>query len=602
MGWLDFLKKDQPEEKAIASHDYINLFSDSVTPNPSDLVGRKGLNVYAKMAKDDQIKNALSFKKHAVFSTGFAIERPEGVDPYIADFVDWNISEALDGSLYHSIFEMLSALEYGFSVTEKLFKSVESGDYSGLIQIANLKTRDPVTMGFDVDPYGNIDTIKQDQGGYNDWVDLPRDKFVVYSYDSHFSNPYGTSDLEAAYPAWWSKVNAYKWLAIYLEKFAIPPIVALYNQNEYNTAQQNKLKTFLKRVQASTMGILPRSSKDGLELWSPAFQTNVLQLFIPALRMYNEDMGRALLMPGLIGSTPDADAVGSFARAKVHFESFMLVIDRLRAEVEDTIMHEQVIKPLVDLNFSDVQVYPKFSFLPVTDDKREAYLKIWGELLEIGAVKTRELDEQHIRDVLEFPEATENDELDNPIIEPEEDPSPDIEPDIDDEQDVGEDFAEFALSRQPNKYEQKLDFAAITTELDKHEEENRASYLAALNLIKSSVLKKITAQYEKDSIDLAKDITLGRIKPLKDSCRATLDGAFELGRASTTRELTGEFRELPGVRVRDAERWLAAQSLQISGVLESDLLNAIKQIILNGIKIGEGTLAIRTRIEALSAE
>ena len=151
MGWFDFLKKDQPEEKAIASHDYINLFSDSVTPNPSDLVGRKGLNFYAKMAKDDQIKNALSFKKHAVFSTGFAIERPEGVDPYIADFVDWNLKEALDGSLYHSIFEMLSALEYGFSVTEKLFKQVESRDYRGLIQIANLKTRDPVTMGFDVD-------------------------------------------------------------------------------------------------------------------------------------------------------------------------------------------------------------------------------------------------------------------------------------------------------------------------------------------------------------------------------------------------------------------------------------------------------------------
>ena len=45
---------------------------------------------------------------------------------------------------------------------------------------------------------------------------------------------------------------------------------------------------------------------------------------------------------------------GAYSQAKVHFDVFLGVIQKLRQDIEETVMNEQLIKRLVSYNFSNV--------------------------------------------------------------------------------------------------------------------------------------------------------------------------------------------------------------------------------------------------------
>jgi len=235
---------------------------------------------------------------------------------------------------------------------------------------------------------------------------LPRDKFVLFTYQSQFGNPYGTSDLEAAYFPWWLKHNAQKWLAMLLERFGIPPIFGLYNPSRY-AADRNlleEIKRIFTNLQAATSAILPRPDKDALEFWSPSdLSAPATRVFIPALEYMNAAISRAVLMPSLLGMTSDTSQ-GSYARSRIHFDVFLLVVESIRKDLELVAMNHQVLRPLLDINFPGLQVYPAWRFLPLTDDLRLELLRQWGELVT-GAVVTPQADDEiHIRKMMQFPE------------------------------------------------------------------------------------------------------------------------------------------------------------------------------------------------------
>ena len=363
--------------------------------NPSELVGQRGLQVFDKMRKDDQVKAALTFKQHSVTAAGWSIKVPEGQQD------DWEpaefcrtVLENIDGSLERSIDGILSALAYGFSISEKVW-----AEENGKIVLKALKTRRPHEWAFVVDPYGNLLGLKQ-MG-----TEFAPDKFVVYAYASEFGNWYGTSDLEAAHRAWWSKRNAYQWMSMLLERLGIPPIMALYNPDAYPGAKLEGMKSILRNMQAATVGIIPRAAPEDLEMWTTEIKNGIEGVFLPALDHYDKDISKALLMPGLIGMTSD-DKNGSFARAKVHFDVFMLVTERTRQEIAQHIITEQIIKPLVDLNFGVMDDYPWFEFNPLTDDVRADIMTTWGTLTGQKVVTSTVDDEKHVRTMLQFPELT----------------------------------------------------------------------------------------------------------------------------------------------------------------------------------------------------
>ena len=221
--------------------------------NPDDLAGRKGLQIYRKMRDDDQIKAVLSMKKFARLMTPWEIQpaSQDAKDIEIADFVRINL-ENLSGTFEDSLLNILTALDYGYSLTEKLWYRIERGTFVGKIGLKALKTREPFYYQFESDIYGNlredgviylgpgmmeqvvqnkIENTLPNRGIFSYGSRLPVDKFVIYSYNKEFSNWYGRSDLRAAYRSFWSKEILIRFMNIYMERFGMPTHVGTYPKN-----------------------------------------------------------------------------------------------------------------------------------------------------------------------------------------------------------------------------------------------------------------------------------------------------------------------------------------------------------------------------------
>jgi phage gp29-like protein len=390
----------KPRQGEVSHADPSRLFPKQFAAyNPDELVARKGYRVYDEMRRDDQVKAALTFKKQSVIASGWEVYPPEGKDDEWepAAFLEESL-KAVEGTLDHALTEVLTALDYGFSVTEKVWT-----ERDGKIVLQALKTRHPHEWELQTDEYGNLTGLRQVNRDY------PKDKFVVYTHEREFGNWYGHSDLNAAYRPWWTKKNAYQWMAMLLERMGIPPIFALYNPEDYQGAQTSAINQMLRNLQAATVGSVPRPNADSLEMWAPELAGQVSTVFIPAFEMFNKDISRALLMPGLIGMTDDSQQ-GSLARSEVHFDVFMLVLEFLRRDMQE-LMREHVVELMMALNFPALKKpeYPTWRFRPLTSDDREQILTTWGSLVGSKVVTPQDQDETHVRELLKFPELDQKD-------------------------------------------------------------------------------------------------------------------------------------------------------------------------------------------------
>jgi len=109
----------------------------------------------------------------------------------------------------------------------------------------------------------------------------------------------------------------------------------------------------------------------------------------------------------------------------------VLIVEFVQRAIAEKI-NEELVPDLVDLNFA-VEERPEFRFLPMSDDTQTDLLKVWGELVGIGAVTSTFDDEAHIRALTKFPEREEPDEEE--LLEPLLDELEDAEAEADDDED-----------------------------------------------------------------------------------------------------------------------------------------------------------------------
>lgn len=392
--------------------------------NPSVLVTRKGLGVFDQMKLDEQVKVCLAFKKNTVLQAGWEVVSP-GDRP-----ADWEVTQFLHDQFMHLpdgaddfLRKILLGLDYGYSLTEKIFGPVDwAPGKVGLVKATSIK---PHYIDIQANQHGEVLGIIQryvepklspDEIGRGVIPAMPPDKFILYTHDIEFENHYGRSELEAAYRPWWTKDNAYKWFAIMLERFGMPPLFFFYDPNTYQGGQLNELKNIIKAIKNATMGLLPRAKKDSLDIWSQQLAQQSKDVFLAALGRFDGDIASALLMPSLIGASSSGDQLqggkGSYARANIHFKNFLSVIRATQRNIATRAINGQFIRQLCDLNFPGLTSYPEFRFLDPDDETELTLFELWQKLVTSKVVNRIEDDEKHIRKSLGFPEN------DNPVIEP----------------------------------------------------------------------------------------------------------------------------------------------------------------------------------------
>lgn len=558
----------------VALSDPLSIFPGSEPYNPSKLVGRKGFKLFDEMSNDEQLKMALDFKRQTVIGAGWQIKSPGDLPD------DWEptafVQEQLDnltGTFEQALLEIMSSFDYGFSVTEKVY--LPDGNR---INLEALKTRAPHSFYFKQDEYGNIDALQQEQGFRR--RDMPIEKFIVYTYQGRFGNPYGRSDFEAAYRSWWLKTNVYKWMGMYLERYGIPPIAAFTDTNLGNE-KLTILQNILKNMQAATSIVLPFGVGDdkGVELWTPENTSNQAgEVFIPVLDKLDRDMARAILVPGLLGVTPD-ETLGSQAKARVSFDAFMLMVEFLRKQVAETVITEQLIRPLVEMNFN-VTEYPVFEFLPISDEDMVETFKTWAELAKSSVVSKGEDDEAYIRASLGMPELVETEE-------PMEDEPPEDDPEEDDEE-----MAEFALSRQPNEYERVVNFQQVENTLTKWEDQ---LVREAGRIYRRSMERILSDLSKAESVETFRIDSIPGGQQFESQLRRFLVGLFNDGRNQFKEEMPSRDYDANFIP-QDALAFLREKAIYLAATKNEAILAAVRQALMTSVQNGETTQGASKRI------
>lgn len=549
--------------------------------NPDEIVTRKGLTIFDKMRRDDQIRPAMNLKKSIILGSGWSVQSPPGQPP------GWEVTEAVRECLYgvegtfdQAISNILTMLDYGYSISELVWQQGESA-----VTLKKIKTISPHQITFMRDKFGNLTDI--DQNG----TKLDPAKFVVSVNESEFGNWYGNSDLSAAYDAWWAKQNATKWLAMLLERHGIPPIFALYDPSVYGkaTGLLADLRSILKGMQAATAATIPRPTKDSLEMWTPELATNVQQAFIPALEMYDAKIARALLVPAELGIGGN-ESSGSRAKAEVHFNIFLLSLRRIREQLAELVVNEKIIRRFVDYNF-DVDEYPVFVFSEISDDFREETLGLWNTLVSGGIVQAQYEDEEHIRKKLKFPPREKGNDTDkipapggpnkggggadaskptgkqNPV-----------------EQSHGGSPLEF--SRAKTLPEEKIDFAEIVRSLDAIESGFIADAKKEILVEKAKIIQASRSGTGRAVGDGFGD---GFKWGLEKVFERNMVASFYAGAEDALPKKT--FKANPGRFVPAGAKWVKQRARDAAGItsdkLQADLLIIVSNAAKNGTALGE---------------
>lgn len=359
--------------------------------NPDPLAPGNNYDVYDEMHNDDQVKSALSIKKDMVVNTGWIVQ---GDNPDVNDFVVKTLENINEGTNYDHSFDdilrdMLSSYGYGFSLSEPVHSMKD-----GKVIYKSLRTRPPHSFLFDLDDYGTLLQIRQVTTKGD--LKFKPSTFLHHVYQMEFGNPYGKSDLRAAYNAWKAKKYFTRFFAVYVEKYASPPLVGKYPKT-YSSTEIDDFYNTIKSAQNATTFAIP----DDVMIEFVQTSRDASDVYLRGLDYYNMQIARSILVPDLLGLGGTETKGGSFALGKEQFKVFLASIKKDRESLERKITMK-LVRPLVLANFGDIPCW--FEFKPYTFDDVSTYLDLWIKAVTGRIYKPNDDEINYFRSATGFPE------------------------------------------------------------------------------------------------------------------------------------------------------------------------------------------------------
>lgn len=317
-----------------------------------ELLSKHGYAIYDRMLTDAHVKACFNLKRLGVLSASWRLE-PADATPEaqrVHEFVLHNL-QTMQGGVFSLLWRVLDALAKGVAILEKIYTYRTEPPYEGFWTLARCKSKNPALFQFEVDAYRNVRALIL-YAPNGERLTLPREKFILYTYNPRYESPAGESDLRAAYRAWRSKERILQLWDLFLAKYASPTLIGVYKRG-LPPAQQEELLRALDKVQQETAIIVPEEVKvDALE-----FKQAGAESFAQAVALHNAEIAKSILGETL--TTDEGQRVGSLALGQVHLKVLQTQLRALRADLAERVMQDQVIRPLVQLNFGDAPA-PRF--------------------------------------------------------------------------------------------------------------------------------------------------------------------------------------------------------------------------------------------------
>lgn len=198
----------------------------------------------------------------------------------------------------------------------------------------------------------------------------------VHSLDGNAANGFMNGCIDSIIWSYLFKSYGVKDWSIFLEKFATPSVIGKYDPL-MNKEDRNTLFNAVKNYGNLFKAIIPNTAD--IQIQSDSNKQSSSDIYLSYVDWWNEEITIRVLGQNLTTQVSE----GSRAAAQVHDK---VRSDILRSDmklVELTI--NELIRRVIDINYSGVRVYPEFTFIEDDDlSYKESKAKIYQALHSIG--------------------------------------------------------------------------------------------------------------------------------------------------------------------------------------------------------------------------
>ena len=387
-------KAYEADKELVDMYKDIAVFRDPETDNGYEDLNPEMLqpDIIEKMKGDSVIKGALNILKLSVLSRGFKITVKDEKNQEMADFIN-ECFDGMDGNIEDYLMEMLSCLEYGYSATEKVYERKKDSKKKDRIMLKKLKTLDPKTMKIKTDAYGNILWYNQRKGSQD--IKIPKQKIIWWVHNQEFGNMYGKSELISCYKNWYIKDKILKFANVAYERYGTPLIIG----HVEDKGDVHKMKQLLSKINGMTS--LSVSGEEKIE----AIQNQSNVDWVAVLEYHTRQIYESMNIPSMLASSSKSIA-GSYALSSNQLDVFTLKLQALQRDIK-SILEEQLIRELIDMNFPNPEEYPRVVFSPLVDKDIKQLSDVIVAMITTGAIMPTE---PWIREALGFDKATDEDQ------------------------------------------------------------------------------------------------------------------------------------------------------------------------------------------------
>ena len=278
-----------------------------------------------------------------------------------ARWVNFALDEIPD--MQSALRNVLQAYFFGFSVTEKMYRVVKRGEWSGGVLYDDLLDKPQRWFTFNRDRRLCLKTSRARMPGEL----LDQDKFTVFSWGTN-SDPWGKPMADLVYLASVLKHHALKNQGLYFEKYASPTPAAYYKYSQGGGTINDEAKKKALEVAMSFQSDQALALPEGIELkliesvraGQISFESYLEQLTGTQSRMLTgQSLANFAVQPG------------SFAQARVHAKQVDNKIEMLAIAAAMVISQDWIVE-LVDRNFGEPTggLYPTYEIPAKSEAER----------------------------------------------------------------------------------------------------------------------------------------------------------------------------------------------------------------------------------------
>lgn len=371
MGLLDKINKRFFQKESVSS----NIGTNNKRLNRISLRAKQNRIPYklgCQILEDTQVSTGFDILKYILSSKQWVlIANDNDNDSTVNDFINEMLFN-METEVQEIVKQIATAILWGFNVHELLY-DVNSDGRLIIKNTVPLHIKTLQVDPFTYDDNGELISIHQEYD--NEFVDIPINKILKYSFNANFDEDYGNGLLADFRPIVEDKININNWLMTFLEKHGSP---TLYGKTDNANSRDALLGAFDDVADGATGLVVDREDDVGVLESGQNGET-----FFRTLQYKDNQIFRRYYIGNLL--LGDNSQTGTYAQSNTQMEFGQLIFDGILEEIANCIQ-KQMINPIVEWNFGDIKLAPTFSFDKFTSGDLQGLFNTIKPLIDSGVV------------------------------------------------------------------------------------------------------------------------------------------------------------------------------------------------------------------------